>query len=149
MNALEVFISGLRKGAAIGVRFMLPALIAAFVVIEMLQVSGVLRLLAEHVSGVMSVFGLPGEALAVLIAAWASAAGAIGMVAAGLASRGLLTPEHVAILLPGILLMGSQLQFFGRILAVAGVSSERVPVMMAIGLMNAVGGMLVMRFLVF
>ncbi len=148
MNALEVFISGLRKGAAIGVRFMLPALIAAFVVIEMLQVSGVLRLLAEHVSGVMAVFGLPGEALAVLIAAWASAAGAIGMVA-GLASRGLLTPEHVAILLPGILLMGSQLQFFGRILAVAGVSSERVPVMMAIGLMNAVGAMLIMRFLVF
>ena len=148
MNALEVFISGLRKGAAIGVRFMLPALIAAFVVIEMLQVSGVLRLLAEHVSGVMAVFGLPGEALAVLIAAWASAAGAIGMVA-GLASRGLLTPEHVAILLPGILLLGSQLQFFGRILAVAGVSSERVPVMMAIGLMNAVGAMLIMRFLIF
>lgn len=148
MNALEAFISGLRKGAAIGVRFMLPALIAAFVVIEMLQVSGVLRLLAEHVSGVMAVFGLPGEALAVLIAAWASAAGAIGMVA-GLASRGLLTPEHVAILLPGILLMGSQLQFFGRILAVAGVSSERVPVMMAIGLMNAVGAMLIMRFLIF
>lgn len=148
MNALEVFISGLRKGAAIGVRFMLPALIAAFVVIEMLQVSGMLRLLAEHVSGVMAVFGLPGEALAVLIAAWASAAGAIGMVA-GLASRGLLTPEHVAILLPGILLMGSQLQFFGRILAVAGVSSERVPVMMAIGLMNAVGAMLIMRFLIF
>lgn len=148
MNALEVFISGLRKGAAIGVRFMLPALIAAFVVIEMLQVSGVLRLLAEHVSGVMAVFGLPGEALAVLIAAWASAAGAIGMVT-GLASRGLLTPEHVAILLPGILLMGSQLQFFGRILAVAGVSSERVPVMMAIGLMNAVGAMLIMRFLIF
>lgn len=148
MNALEVFISGLRKGAAIGVRFMLPALIAAFVVIEMLQVSGVLRLLAEHVSGVMAVFGLPGEALAVLIAAWASAAGAIGMVA-GLVSRGLLTPEHVAILLPGILLMGSQLQFFGRILAVAGVSSERVPVMMAIGLMNAVGAMLIMRFLIF
>lgn len=148
MNALEVFISGLRKGAAIGVRFMLPALIAAFVVIEMLQVSGVLRLLAEHVSGVMAVFGLPGEALAVLIAAWASAAGAIGMVA-GLASRGLLTPEHVAILLPGILLMGSQLQFFGRILAVADVSSERVPVMMAIGLMNAVGAMLIMRFLIF
>lgn len=148
MNALEVFISGLRKGAAIGVRFMLPALIAAFVVIEMLQVSGVLRLLAEHVSSVMAVFGLPGEALAVLIAAWASAAGAIGMVA-GLASRGLLTPEHVAILLPGILLMGSQLQFFGRILAVAGVSSERVPVMMAIGLMNAVGAMLIMRFLIF
>lgn len=148
MNALEVFISGLRKGAAIGVRFMLPALIAAFVVIEMLQVSGVLRLLAEHVSGVMAVFGLPGEALAVLIAAWASAAGAIGMVA-GLASRGLLTPEHVAILLPGILLMGSQLQFFGRILAVAGISSERVPVMMAIGLMNAVGAMLIMRFLIF
>lgn len=148
MNALEVFISGLRKGAAIGVRFMLPALIAAFVVIEMLQVSGVLRLLAEHVSGVMAVFGLPGEALAVLIAAWASAAGAIGMVA-GLASRGLLTPEHVAILLSGILLIGSQLQFFGRILAVAGVSSERVPVMMAIGLMNAVGAMLIMRFLIF
>ena len=148
MNALEVFISGLRKGAAIGVRFMLPSLIAAFVVIEMLQVSGVLRLLAEHVSGVMAVFGLPGEALAVLIAAWASAAGASGMVA-GLASRGLLTPEHVAILLPGILLMGSQLQFFGRILAVAGVSSERVPVMMAIGLMNAVGAMLIMRFLIF
>ncbi len=148
MNPLETFVTGLRKGALISVRFMLPAIIAAFVVIEMLQISGLLSLLGEHVSGVMGLFGLPGEALAVLLAAWASAAGSIGLTA-GLASRGILLPEHVATLLPAILLMGSQLQFLGRILAVAGVASTRAPLMMAIGLINAVGAMLVMRFLVF
>lgn len=148
MNPLETFVTGLRKGALISVRFMLPAIIAAFVVIEMLQISGLLSLLGEHVSGVMGLFGLPGEALAVLLAAWASAAGSIGLTA-GLAARGILLPEHVATLLPAILLMGSQLQFLGRILAVSGVASTRAPLMMAIGLINAVGAMLVMRFLVF
>ena len=148
MNPLETFVTGLRKGALISVRFMLPAIIAAFVVIEMLQISGLLSLLGEHVSGVMGLFGLPGEALAVLLAAWASAAGSIGLTA-GLAARGILLPEHVATLIPAILLMGSQLQFLGRILAVAGVAITRAPLMMAIGLINAVGAMLVMRFLVF
>lgn len=147
MNALEAFITGLRKGTLIDVRFMLPAMIAAFVVIEMLQVSGLLRFLGDHVSGLMSVFGLPGQALAVVLTAWASAAGAVGMTA-GLAARGILSPEHVAILLPAILLMGSQLQFFGRILAVAGVQSNRIPMMMLIGFINALGAMFVMRFLI-
>ena len=147
MNPLDAFTSGLRKGAVIGIRFMLPAVIAAFVVIEMLQVSGLLRWLGEHVSGLTAVFGLPGQALAVLLAAWASAAGAVGLTA-GLAARGILSPEHVAILLPAILLMGSQLQFLGRILAVAGVQSTRTPLIMIVGLVNAAGSMLVMRFLI-
>lgn len=148
LNPFETFIEGLRKGSLISVRYMLPAVIAAFVVIEILHTSGILPFLGKTFAPLMQFFGLPGEALAVLLAAWASSAGAIG-IAAAMATRGILSQQDIAILLPAILLMGSQLQFFGRILAVAGVQNRRIPGLMLIGLLNAALAMLFTRWILF
>jgi spore maturation protein SpmB len=47
-----------------------------------------------------------------------------------------------------VMLIGSQLQLLGRILAVAGIKSRYIPVAMAIGFMNAALAMLLMRFVI-
>ena len=144
MNAMNCFISGMQKGLMIAVKYMLPAIIAAFVLIEVLKTSGLLTWIGSTFTPLMGLLGLPGEALAVLITAWASAAGAIGLIAA-MAGAEILTPNHVAILLPGVLLMGSQLQFVGRILATAGLKGRYIPLMVAIGFINGLLAMLFMR----
>ena len=46
------------------------------------------------------------------------------------------------------MLIGSQLQLLGRILAVAGLKSRYIPVVMVIGFANAALAMLLMRFVV-
>lgn len=62
----------------------------------------------------MKIFGLPGEAAAVLIGGWMSMGGAIG-VAITLFEKGILTGAHLAILAPAIYLMGSQVSIRWRI----------------------------------
>ncbi len=141
---MNTFISGMQKGLTIAVKYMLPAIIAAFVLIEVLKTSGLLGWIGATFTPVMGLFGLPGEALAVLITAWASAAGAIGLTAA-MASAEIISANHVAILLPGVLLMGSQLQFVGRILATSGLKNRYIALMMAIGFINSLLAMLFMR----
>ena len=147
MNPLEIFIDGLRKGAKIAVLYMLPTVIAAFALIEVLEISGILVLVGKYLSPLTTIFGLPGEAATVLLTALASSAGALGL-ALGFVMRGTFTVEHVAILLPAVMLIGSQLQLLGRILAVAGINSRYIPVAMVIGFMNAALAMLLMRFVV-
>lgn len=144
MNAVNCFISGMQKGLSIAVKYMLPAIIAAFVLIEVLKTSGLLNWIGSTFTPLMGILGLPGEALAVLITAWASAAGAIGLIAA-MGSAEILTPNHIAILLPGVLLMGSQLQFVGRILATSGLKNQYIPLMMVIGFVNSLLAMLFMQ----
>jgi spore maturation protein SpmB len=147
MNPLEIFIDGLRKGAKIAVLYMLPTVIAAFALIEVLEISGILVLVGKYLSPLTTIFGLPGEAATVLLTALASSAGALGLVL-GFVMRGTFTVEHVAIILPAVMLIGSQLQLLGRILAVAGIKSRYIPVAMAIGFMNAALAMLLMRFVI-
>ncbi|VTP65029.1 Uncharacterised protein [Leclercia adecarboxylata] len=49
----------------------------------------------------------------------------------GLFDKGILTGEHLAILAPAIYLMGSQVQYLGRILGVIGTRAKRIPLMIA------------------
>lgn len=147
MSFLEVFLEGLRKGLRIGVWKMLPTLMAAFAIVEILSVSGFLKLLGGWLSPLMIPFGLPGEAMPVLLCAWITAAGGIGLVAS-LFVEGSLNATHVAILAPALLLMGSQIQYMGRVLSVAGVENRHIPVCMAISILNALIAMLFMRFFI-
>ncbi len=145
MNLFEIFIEGLRKGAKIAVLYMLPTVIAAFALIEVLEISGILHLIGKYLSPLTAIFGLPGEAATVLLTALASGAGALALVL-GFVMRGTFTVEHVAILLPAVMLIGSQLQLLGRILAVAGIKSRYIPIVMTIGFINAALAMLLVRF---
>jgi len=117
----------------------------AYAIIQVLRVTGLLDILGKVFAPVMAVFGLPGEAIMVLVSAWLSMGGGVG-VAASLLAAGKLTGTHVTILLPAIILMGAQIQYMGRCLGTAGVQTRFYPVLFGISIINALIAMLIMRF---
>lgn len=89
----DVFIEGARKGWSIATSSTLPNVVMAFIIIKALEITGALKGLGTIFSPLMGLFGLPGEAAAVLIGGWMSMGGGIG-VAIGLFDKGILTGEH-------------------------------------------------------
>ena len=116
----------------------------AYVIAEMLNLLGVMQLIGQVCAPLMGLFGLPGEAITVLLTSWLSASAGTG-VAVSLLRKGTLNVADVTILIPAIFLMGSQLQYMGRLLGVADVPKKYWPLLMAVSIINAVIAMLVMR----
>ncbi|MGL4454718.1 MAG: YjiG family protein [Plesiomonas sp.] len=143
----DIFVAGARKGWNIATTSTVPNILMAFVIIKVLKISGALELMATIFEPVMGLFGLPGEAAAVLLGGWMSMGGGVG-VAVSLFTDGTLTGEHLAILAPAIYLMGSQVQYAGRILGVIGTRAKLIPVMIGISVLNAFGAMLLMRVII-
>lgn len=143
----DIFVAGARKGWNIATTSTVPNILMAFVIIKVLKISGALALMAGVFEPVMALFGLPGEAAAVLLGGWMSMGGGVG-VAVSLFTDGILTGEHLAILAPAIYLMGSQVQYAGRILGVIGTRAKLIPVMIGISVLNAFGAMLLMRVII-
>ena len=146
-SIIDVFVEGARKGFKVNLNSMVPNLIMAFVLIQALKVTGLLDLLGTVCAPIMAVFGLPGEGIMVLFAAWLAMGGGVG-AAAGLFTEGILTPEQVSILIPAIFLMGAQAQYMGRCLGTAGIQGRFYGPLLLIAIVNAICSMLVMRFLV-
>lgn len=142
----DVFVDGARKGWNVGVNSILPNVLMAFALIQILKVTGLLVLLGKAFGPVMAIFGLPGEAITVLMGSWLSMGGGVG-VAASLFTAKILNGSHVSILLPAIFLMGSQVQYMGRLLGTAAVQTRYYPMLFAISIANALIAMLIMRFL--
>jgi spore maturation protein SpmB len=142
----DIFVAGARKGWNIATTSTLPNVVMAFILIKALEITGALKGLGLVFAPLMGLFGLPGEAAAVLIGSWMSMGGGVG-VAIGLFDKGLLTGEHLAILAPAIYLMGSQVQYLGRILGVTGTRGKRIPLMIIISVINALLAMLLMRII--
>lgn len=142
----DVFVDGARKGWTVGVNSILPNVLMAFALIQILKVTGLLVILGKVFGPVMAVFGLPGEAITVLLGSWLSMGGGVG-VAASLYTGKILTGTHLSILIPAIFLMGSQVQYMGRLLGTAAVQTRYYPMLFAISIVNALIAMLVMRFL--
>lgn len=143
----DVFVEGARKGWNIAVHSIMPNVVMAFAIIEVLKITGLLNILGNIFTPVMAIFGLPGAAIMVLLGAWMSMGGGVG-VAASLLSSGTLNGTHAAILLPAIFLMGSQIQYMGRLLGTAEVQTKYYPMLFAICIINAVLAMLIMRLFV-
>jgi spore maturation protein SpmB len=141
----DVFVEGARKGWTLGSMNILPNVLMAFALIQVLKVTGLLTLLGKVFGPVMAIFGLPGEAITVLLGAWLSMGGGVG-VAATLYGSQVLTMTHVSILIPAIFLMGSQVQYMGRLLGTAGVQTRFYPVLFGICIVNACIAMIIMRF---
>lgn len=140
----DVFIAGARKGWNIATTSTVPNVLMAFVLIKALEITGILKVMAIIFGPFMAIFGLPGEAAAVLLGGWMSMGGGIG-VAVALYEQGVLNGTHLAILAPAIYLMGSQVQYVGRILGVIGVAGRRIPLMIIISVVNAFIAMFIMR----
>lgn len=144
---VDIFVEGARKGWNVGTSSILPNVLMAYALIQILRVTGLLTLLGKVFGPVMAVFGLPGEAITVLMSTWLSMGGGVG-VAASLYAMKVLSPVHISILMPAIFLMGAQVQYMGRMLGTAGVQTRFYPVLFTVSIFNAIIGMLVMRFFV-
>lgn len=143
----DVFVEGARKGWDIGVGSIIPNIMMAFVIIKILSMTGLLDVLATVFGPVMALFGVPGEGATVLIAAIVSMGGAVG-VTVSLLHEGVLHARDIAILAPAIYLMGSTVQYTGRILGVIGTDGRRYPILFGICILNALMAMFVMDLLV-
>ncbi|VEB27532.1 Inner membrane protein yjiG [Actinobacillus lignieresii] len=143
----DVFIEGARKGWNIAITSTIPNVLMAFVIIYVLNASGLLKLLGEYIGFIMAPLGLPGESIAVFLAAFLSWGGAAGVLVA-LVQEGTLNAQHIAILLPGMALVGSTVQYMGRVLGVLGVPGKHYLALFGICIINAYLAMLLMRFIV-
>lgn len=119
-NIFDIFIRGARKGWNIGINNLIPNILMAYVIAYILNILGVMAFIGHWCGPVMGLLGLPGEALIVLLTVWLSCSAGVG-VAASLFASGMLEPAHITILMPAFILMGSQLQYMGRLLGTADV----------------------------
>lgn len=140
----DVFVEGARKGFNIACNSVLPNVLMAFVIIQILNVTGLLKLLGDLFKPLMTVFALPGEAVTVLVSAFLSCGGGCG-AAIALYNSGVLNDANITILTPAIFLMGSLLQYLGRVLGTSGVPTKHYPVMFAISISMAIVAMFIMR----
>ena len=143
-NVLNLFVEGAKQGWGIAIGSMLPNLIMAYVFIQILKITGVLDIVGKIAAPVMALWGLPGEGLIVLFAAFMSMGGAVG-VTASLVDQGTLSGIDVTVLAPAIMLMGSLIQYIGRCLGTAGANPKYWGWHILICIINGLVGMWLMR----
>lgn len=122
-TALDAFVSGANKGFKISTTSMMPNVMMAFAIIQILNVTGLLNVIEVIFAPLMGIAGLPGVGAAVYLAALLSGVGASGM-AASLYLSGELTAAQCVILFPGIVLMTGSVQYFGRILGATNMETK-------------------------
>lgn len=144
-NPFDIFVIGARKGYGIAINNLLPNVLMAYVITEILNLLGAMKFIGQLFGPLMGFFGLPGEAVTVLLTAWLSSSAGTG-VAVSLLNQGTLNGVHATLLIPAIFLMGSQLQYMGRLLGVADVPKKYWPLLMLASILNAAIAMIVMRF---
>lgn len=143
----EVFVTGARQGWELATKSMLPNLVMAFVLIKVLNVTGLLNYIGMAFEPIMSLFGLPGESAMVLMSAWLSNGGGIGVLLAFM-SQGIMDGHDAAIILPSMFIMGAQLQYIGRCLGVIGIKDQMLYVIMLIPIVLAFAALAVMNIIV-
>lgn len=145
-NIVDCFVGGARSGLDICLHSTIPNVIFAFVLIQILNLTGLTDIIGTICKPLMVLFGLPGIAATVLVASLLSIGGGVG-VAASLVTSGQLNNQHIAILLPAIFLMGALFQYMGRILGTAELKKKYYAPLFVIAILNAMLAMLVMRIL--
>ncbi|GAB2942425.1 YjiG family protein [Hafnia psychrotolerans] len=143
-NPFDIFVVGARKGFNIAINNLMPNVVMAYVIAEILNLLGVMNFIGHLFAPLMGLLGLPGEAVTVLLTAWLSSSAGTG-VAISLLTKGTLDAAQITILAPAIFLMGSQLQYMGRLLGVADVPKKYWPLLMLTSILNSIIAMIVMR----
>jgi spore maturation protein SpmB len=145
-NILEIFMNGTKRGFYIGINQVLPAMFLGYVLVQFLQLTGLVNLLGVIFGPVMSVFGLPGETVVVIIAAFfAKAAGAA--TAANMYATGIISAGQATILLLPCMLVGTFVSGYARVVLVSNVAEKYRMLLLVIPVIDAVVGMFVMKFI--
>ena len=147
MMITDVFVNGAFQGWNIATHSTIPNVLMAFVIIKMLNISGALDFIGTCLGPVMAIFGLPGEAAMILLGGWMSMGGGVG-VAVALFDKGAVDGTQLAIVIPAIYLMGSQVQYMGRCLGVNGIQGSDMFKIMAVPPIVALLSLWVMRLVV-
>ena len=135
-SLMDIFVRGARKGWNIAIDNIIPNVLMAYVCIKILNVTGLLTLAGKFFAPVMAIWGLPGEAIMVLFSALMSMGGAVGVCMA-LYNDGGIDERSITIVIPAIYLLGSKIQYLGRLLGTAGVPSRHYPILLSISFLNA------------
>ena len=143
-NPFDIFVVGARKGFNIAINNLMPNVVMAYVIAEMLNLLGVMHILGMVFAPLMGLLGLPGEAITVLLTSWLSSSAGTG-VAMSLLAKGTLSASQITILAPAIFLMGSQLQYMGRLLGVADIPKKYWPLLMLTSIINSIISMIIVR----
>lgn len=143
-SIVESFLQGCGKGFDIGIKQIAPAMILGYVLVYVLQATGLMSILGTIFTPVMAVFGLPGEAVAVLISAFFAKASGCG-TAAMMYADGTLTLAQATILLPACILMGTLIGHYARIVLVTGSNKKWHPLLLGMHLLDAAIAMFVTR----
>ena len=146
-NPFDIFVIGARKGFQVAINNLMPNIMMAYVIAEILNLVGAMQFIGKIFAPMMGIFGLPGEAVTVLLTTWLSSSAGTG-VAVSLLTKGILNGTHASILIPALFLMGAQLQYMGRLLGVADVPKKYWPLLMLASILNACIAMIVMRYFV-
>lgn len=143
-SIIEEFVAGAKKGFYIGAEMIAPAMVLAYVLIEFLNITGLMVIVGKAVGPVMAVFGLPGEAVVALVAAFfAKAAGCA--TAASLYSQGIITAQQATILFPACVTMGTLIGHFVRIVITSNANKKWHSLLLAVPLIDAAVVMLLTR----
>lgn len=143
----EAFFSGCKEGLNLALYGILPRVMVAFILISILQSTGIMELISKAFAPIMQLWSLPGESAVVLATAIFSNAAAVGTIVSMFAS-GSLSATDATILMPGLYLMGALLQFTARVLQTAEVPRRLWPLMFGFCLVNSGIAMWVMALLI-
>lgn len=66
-NPFDIFVIGARKGFNIAINNLMPNVLMAYVIAEMLNLLGVMQIIGHVCAPLMGLFSLPGEAITVLL----------------------------------------------------------------------------------
>lgn len=145
-SVIEVFMGGAKKGFYIGVEQILPAMVLGYVIVQFLQLTGLVDILGKVFGPLMGLFGLPGEAIIVFVSGFfAKAAGAA--TAANLYSQGIINAAQATILVIPCMLMGTLIGHYARIVLVADVNKKYRGLLLAVPVVDSILGMIIMRLL--
>lgn len=146
-NPCDIFVRGAKKGFNLAIGSLMPNILMAYVLTDILTRLGVMAFLSQVCGPVMAVFGLPGEAIIILLTTWLSSSSAIG-ITAGMVASGLISPHDVTVMMPAYFLLNAQIQYMGRLLGTAGVPARYWPLLMLASVINASCAMLIMNWIV-
>lgn len=146
-NPCDIFVRGAKKGFNLSIGSLMPNILMAYVLTDILTRLGVMAFLSQVCGPVMAVFGLPGEAIIILLTTWLSSSSAIG-ITAGMVASGAISPHDVTVMMPAYFLLNAQIQYMGRLLGTAGVPARYWPLLMLASVINASCAMLIMNWIV-
>ena len=135
-NVISLFMAGAKKGFYLCAEIVAPALILAYVLVQFLTITGLMTIIGNLVAPIMGVFGLPGEAIVALVAAFFAKAAGVATVAT-MYETGTLTAIQATIMFPAVITMGTLLAGFVRVIIVANVNERWHKILLVLPVIDA------------